>query len=438
MTIEMAKGVRDFAPEDKILREELISTLTTIFQEFGFSPLETPSIERLDTLTAKFAAGEGTDTSNEIFKLTDQGNRELGLRFDLTVPLSRFIALNPTIKLPFKRYEIGRVFRDGPIKLGRYREFWQCDVDIIGVSNVKAESELLLIVNEVFKQLQLDGYIEINHRQILFGIMNYCGISAQKRDTVIISIDKLAKYGTAVVRKELEEKELGETAINKLLDVFTLKGTNFEILEKLEQFNDAELNEGIARIRELLQYLKFVEHDKIVLNIALARGLNYYTGTVFEGFLRNSKITSSICGGGRYDNMIGMFANNGRQYPAVGLAFGLEPITDALTLQGVEKKKTVTELFIVPIKTFQASLEITNALRRSGINVEIDLMDRGISKNMDYANTQGIPFVAFIGDAELEEKKIKIKHMKTGEEQFVAWEDVAKIIDKARTNKNNN
>ncbi len=433
MTIEMAKGVRDFPPEDKIIREELLTELKVVFESYGYSPLETPSIERLDTLTAKFAAGSESDAAKEIFKLSDQGNRELGLRFDLTVPFSRFVALNPNLKMPFKRYEIGRVFRDGPIKLGRYREFWQCDVDITGVNNVKAEAELLLLGLDVFKKLKLNAYLEVNNRKLLFGLMDYCDIASEKRESVIISIDKIAKYGRDVVAKELTDKSIDKHAIEKLLEVFTIKGTNLEILETLTPMITTEIGmEGLKELKELFEYLKFIEHGKIILNISLARGLSYYTGTVFEGFLKNSKITSSICGGGRYDNMIGMYASNNRQYPAVGISFGLEPITDALKLDNPNLKKSVTELYIIPIKTFKESLVIATTLREAGLNVDIDLMEKGISKNLDYANTLKIPFVAFIGESELAEQKIKLKNMIDGSEKLMSLDDVYDLISNER------
>jgi len=433
MTVEMAKGVRDFAPEDKITREKLVSSLKDIFENYGYSPLETPSIERLDTLTAKFAAGEGTDTSNEIFKLKDQGDRDLGLRFDLTVPLSRFVALNPNLKMPFKRYEIGRVFRDGPIKLGRYREFWQCDVDIIGVSSVKAEAELILLVLDAFKKLKLDAYIELNNRKLLYGILDACNIKQELKETVIISIDKLSKYGESQVKKELMEKNISYESVDKLLEIFNMRGDNESIIEHLKKIVKSDYGiEGLKEMEELLSYLKFISSGKIIFNLALARGLNYYTGTVLEGFLKDSKITSSICGGGRYDNMIGMFAQNNRQYPAVGLAFGLEPIMDAMKLTGLEVKKTVTELYIIPIKTFNESIVIASKLREAGLNVDIDLSEKGVSKNLDYANTLQIPFVAFIGDSEIKEQKIKLKNMKTGSEKLVTLDEAYEEITKGR------
>ncbi len=433
MTIETAKGVRDFPPEEKIIREELVSSLTEIFQKYGYSPLETPSFERLETLTAKFAAGEESDAAKEIFKFTDQGERKLGLRFDLTVPFARFVSLNPNLKIPFKRYEIGRVFRDGPIKLGRYREFWQCDVDICGVKSVKAEAELILLAIDSFKKLKLDAFIEINNRKLLFGLMDYCDVLPNKRETAIVSIDKIAKLGIEYVKKELEEKNISRESVKKIIEIFSLKGTNEDILKELkEKITSEEGIAGLNELNELFSYLKFVESGKIKLNISLARGLAYYTGTVFEGFLKESKIKSSICGGGRYDNMIGMYAENARDYPAVGISFGLEPITDALKLINSEYKKSVTELYIIPIKTFNESLVIATKLREAGLNIDIDLMERGISKNLDYANAMKIPFVGFIGETELIERKIKLKNMNSGEEKLLELNEVLDVVVKNR------
>lgn len=425
MTVEMAKGVRDFLPEDKIIRDDMVNKLVSIFQRYGYSPLETPSIERLDTLTAKFAAGTESDAAKEIFKLTDQGNRELGLRFDLTVPFSRFIALNPNLKMPFKRYEIGRVFRDGPIKLGRYREFWQCDVDIAGCASMKADAEIILLALDAFKELGLDAFIEINNRKLLFGIMDYCNIPRDMRETVIITVDKIKKQGIDVVKKELAEKGINGDSIKRVEEIFMIEGNNQDIIDRMRQVITSEFGlEGVKELEELLSYLKFVDPGLISVNLSLARGLAYYTGTVFEGFLKESKVTSSICGGGRYDNMIGMYAENARQYPAVGIAFGLEPITDALKLSGMEQKKSVTQLYIIPIKTFKESLIITTKLREAGLKVDIDLMDKGISKNLDYANSMKIPFVAFIGETELKEQKIKLKNMHSGKEELLGLDEV--------------
>jgi histidyl-tRNA synthetase len=233
------------------------------------------------------------------------------------------------------------------------------------------------------------------------------------------------------VKKELAEKGLERDTIERLLEIFDIKGDNESILEQLRKIIISDYGKkGIDDMQELLSYLKLTESGKIVFNHSLARGLNYYTGTVFEGFLNDSKITSSICGGGRYDNMIGMYAENNRQYPAVGLAFGLEPITDAIKLLNKEQKKTVTQLYIIPIKTFIESIAIASSLRQAGVNVDIDLMDRGVSKNLDYANAMKIPYVAIIGEQELQEKKIKLKDMHSGNERLVSLEEAYNEISK--------
>jgi histidyl-tRNA synthetase len=335
--------------------------------------------------------------------------------------------------MPFKRYEIGRVFRDGPIKLGRYREFWQCDVDICGTPSVKAESELILLALDAFQRLGLDAYLEINNRKLLYGMLDYCKVPVEKRESVIVSIDKMEKYGLSTVKNELLEKELSLESIDKIIETLSIRGDNEGILTQLKGIITSEMGmQGVKEMEELLSYLKFLEHGRVILNISLARGLNYYTGTVFEGFLKDSKVTSSICGGGRYDNMIGMFAQNAREYPAVGISFGLEPIIDALKLIGIEQKKTVTQLYIIPIKTFKESIIIATRLREAGILADIDLMERGISKNLDYANAMSIPYVAFIGEHELSEKKLKLKNMKTGKEEFLKLEDVYEHIVQGR------
>lgn len=408
MSVESAKGVRDFTASEKIVRDELIFKLTKTFQRYGFLPLETSLIERLDVLTAKFAAGEESDASREIFKFQDQGERKLGLRFDLTVPLARFVAQNPNIKLPFKRYEIGRVYRDGPIKLGRYREFYQCDVDTVGVDTVDAEIELILLALNAYDELGIDAYIEVNDRKILNAVLNHFKLNEEKHSDAIIIIDKLKKIGEKEVEKELEKigvknsKEIVET----LLDVEKIKKiTNTSNIDKL---------------------LLNVPHDRVRFTPSLARGLAYYTGIVFEGFLKNSDITSSICGGGRYDKMIGLYGD--KEMSAVGISFGLEPITEYLKIKNPALKKTTTKVFVIPIKTFEKSLEITQKIRHKGINAEIDLMGKGISKNLDYANSFEIPFVIFVGQKEIDKGVVKVKDMISGKEEEMPIDDAINFL----------
>ena len=409
MELQTAKGVRDFPPEEKILRQQVVDILRTIFENYGFSPLETPILERFETLSAKYAGG--AEILKETFKFKDQGDRDIGLRYDLTVPLARFVGMNPNLKLPFKRYEIGRVFRDGPIKLGRYREFWQCDIDIIGSKSMVAEAELLTIVDEVFKKLKIDIDLKINNRKLLDGIMIFAGIK-ENSNSAILSLDKIEKIGQDGVEKELKEKGFSKDQIKGLFEAISKKKlSDFEKLLKD--------NEGIKELKELFLLL-----DELKISYkfdpCLARGLAYYTGTVFEVFAKKEAINSALAAGGRYDKMIGGFLESNKDYPAVGIAFGLEPITEILKTRVKDVKKTVTKYFIIPIKTLKESLIVAKKLRDKEINTDIDLMDRGISKNLDYANSLGIPFVIIIGPEELKQKKVKVRDMKSGKETFVS------------------
>ncbi|MBD3202690.1 histidine--tRNA ligase, partial [Candidatus Woesearchaeota archaeon] len=390
---------------------------------------ETPVIERLDNLKAKFAAGEESDAFKEIFTFKDQGERDLGLRFELTLSLCRFIAMNPNIKLPFKRYEIGRVYRDGPVKLGRMREFWQCDVDIIGSDSMLADAQVLAIVKEVFNKLDFEITIEVSNRKLLNGILEYSGVSEEKRHSAMISIDKLKKIGAEEVNTELKEKGIKKQAIERINKILNIKGTRDSRIDKLKKLIDNDTGkQGIKELEELFEYLDFLKVKSYEFNHTLARGLGYYTGPIYEAFLKDSKITSSVVGGGRYDEYIGNFLGKTREIPATGLSFGLEPITEAVKLRQKEFPKSVSQVFIIPIGTKEKSLEILQTLRKAGINVETDVMKRGISKNLDYANVMGIPYVIFIGENELKQDSVKLKHMKSGKEEMVKLDELVSSL----------
>ncbi len=425
LILETARGTRDFPPSEKIIRDKVINQIKEIFEIYGFSPLETPTFEKLEILEAKFGAGENSDAISEIYRFKDQGNRDLGLRYEFTFALARFVGQNPQLKLPFKRYQIGTVFRDGPIKAGRYREFYQCDIDVVGVKSVLADAEALAVVKDVFNKLKLDVVIEVNDRKLLTEIIKYSGIEENQATQVIISIDKLKKIGINGVKAELLEKQIPKDKIEKLMNLLTEieKGTNTEKLKSLKKILGE--TEGLKEIEELLSYLKDFSVD-VEFSPSLARGLGYYTGPIFEVFLKDQTImSSSIAGGGRWDKMIGKYIGNEKMnYPATGLSFGIEPIMDIILKRDGTERQTVTDLFVIPIKTKEQAIKITQELRKRGLKAQVDLLDRSVSKNIEYADKLGIPYVGFLGEDEIKQNKIKIRNLKTGKEELI---DVDKV-----------
>ncbi|MCK4531589.1 MAG: histidine--tRNA ligase, partial [Candidatus Aenigmarchaeota archaeon] len=376
-------------------------------------------------LSAKFAGG--SEIVKEIFKLKDQGGRELALKYDLTVPMCKVVGMNPNIPKPFKRYQIQPVWRDGPVKLGRYREFWQCDVDVVGTKGMLADAEVLAIANEAFSTLGFDFMIKVNNRKLLNGILDYAGIKENKMEA-ILSIDKLEKFGIKTVKDELETKGFEKKQTENVLKVLKLKGGNKEVLAKVGKImKSGEGKEGVRELKELLEYCGLMGFE-IQIDISLARGLEYYTGPVYEIYLKKSKVTSSVAGGGRYDKMIGMYIGRG-EYPATGISFGFEPILEALKgKERNETKKTVTQVLVIPIQTLKESIKIAKTLRKLGVKTEIDLMGRGISNNLSYANSMGIPYVLFVGKREIKEKKFKLRDMKSGKEKMLKLEEIPKNI----------
>jgi len=417
MELQTPKGTRDFPPEEKILKDRIVNTLKSVFELYGYAPLETPILERYDVLASKYAGG--TEILKETFKLKDQGQRELALRYDLTVPFSRFIGMNLNLKMPFKRYQIGEVFRDGPVASARYRQFTQCDVDVAGSSSLILEAELVSIIYSAFKKLGMKCIVKFNNRKLLNEILDYCGVEKSKQDGAILSIDKLGKFGIDAVKKELKQQDISDDKILKIVNLLIIKGSNDEKIRQLK--NVMKKSNGLLEIEELLKFCSNLGLEP-EFDFALARGLSYYTGTIIETFLEESSVKSAVCSGGRYDNMIGAFLGKGN-YPAVGISFGLDRIYDALAEKEKTVSRTTAKLYIIPINTLNESMKICQKFRDAGINTDIDSMGRGPSKNLEFANSLGIPFVAFIGKKELDEGKIKLRDMKSGNEEMVKFDD---------------
>ena len=322
MKIQNVKGGYDFLPKEQKIRNYINGVLKETFMEYGYTSIETPILCYLDMLVDKY--DENNDLLKEIYKLSDQGGRELGLRYDLTVPFAKFIALNKNnITMPFKRYEIGKVFRDGPVKLGRAREFYQCDVDACGVESPYAEIEYFMMSKEVFKEFNLDVEIRYNNRKFLSGLLEYVSVPKENIGAFITLIDKLDKLTRDDIESELEELSSKEV-VDKVFKYFEY---DLEMLtSELGNTNVELLTEGINELNSLDKLIKDLNLDLCKFTPFLARGLEIYTGTVWEIFDKTGEFKSALGGGGRYDKIITNFLHNGEEYPAIGMSFGLEPM----------------------------------------------------------------------------------------------------------------
>ncbi|MCX6767735.1 MAG: histidine--tRNA ligase [Candidatus Micrarchaeota archaeon] len=436
--LQPPRGMRDYPPAEAALRQRIVDAVRAEFERYGFEPLDTPALENWEILSSKYAGGE--EIIKETYSLTDLGNRRLGLRFDLTVPLCRFLAANPRVPLPFKRFQIGAVWRDGPVKLGRYREFWQADADTVGAENGLADAEMVALACGVFQSLGLNAVVRVSNRKILDGVLECCGVEREKRLAAMLSIDKLEKIGENGVEKELiEERGLPIPVAKKLLAALSVDEgvSNGEKLARMagSVADSREGRKGLKELEEVLGYCTALgAADRVVFSPSLARGLNYYTGTVFEVFLAGGGITSSVAAGGRYDELIGLFS--GRRLPAVGISFGVDVVAEALKQARAPAPEGVAggvcKVFMVPVNNPAECLPALQELRREGVAAAIDLMGRSVGKNMEYAAKQGIPFAAVVGEKELKAGKINLRNLETGEEKLVTAAEAARIVALAR------
>ena len=409
------RGTRDYYGKEQQLRQYIRQTLEKVFAEYVFEEAETPVLNYYETLAQKYAGG--AEILKEVYQLSDQGGRQLALRYDLTVPFARLVGTNPQLSSFYRRYEIGKVFRDGPVKTGRLREFTQCDVDMVGVNSILAEAELMAMAVDIFGRLDLEVVISYNHRQLLENILKTTGIQADRYSEVILSLDKLDKIGQTAVAKELNQKGFAYPIIENI----------FTRLNQVAQDSREELM-GSEELQELQSYLKALGiEEKTRFNPGLARGLDIYTGTVFEVFLENSSITSSIASGGRYDRIIGNFLGDGADYPAVGMSFGLDVIFQALLEQGAVGQTNI-DVFIIPLDTGVEALKLAQVLRKKQVRVLIEMKERKLKKSLDYANKNLIPYVIVLGSREVETGVISLKNMLTGADTTVSIQELTGSI----------
>ncbi|MEE3342842.1 MAG: histidine--tRNA ligase [Bacilli bacterium] len=427
MKIQNVKGCKDYLPKEQIIRNYINNILKETFEEYGYLPIETSIICYYDMLSGKY--DENNDILKEIYKLTDQGERKLGLRYDLTVPFAKFVALNKNkISFPFKRYEISRVFRDGPIKLGRDREFTQCDVDVVGLSGQMIEAESLNLFVNAFNKLNIDIDIKYNSRNLMRGLIIASGIEEELISPTITIIDKMNKISKKEFIDYLIDIGIKENQVNILLDSFNLSLK--ELTKKYKDTSIKELSIGLEELNNLEGYLKALKIDKYcTFTSTLARGQDYYTGNVFEVFDKNNKITSSIAAGGRYDNMITDFINDGNSYPAIGISFGLSSIYELLKDEKIFDNYSNIDLYIIPMETEKEALKLANSLRELGLKINVEMNKRKIKKCFEWADKNNIPNVLVLGENELSSGIIKIKNMNTGIEKEYKIDDIKKIRD---------
>lgn len=421
------KGTFDFLPEQQYLRSKIMDVLKNNFVRYGYLPVETPILNEFDLLKYKYE--DGAEILNEIYTLKDQGMRNIGLRYDLTIPFCKVIGLNKNLTMPFRRFEIGKVFRDGPVKAGRAREFYQCDVDVVGIDGRFVEIEQMQMVIAVFAELGIDINIKWNNRKLMIGIIESNGIDGAKIDKVVGLIDRLEKISHKELLAEFQKLNIDESVVDALLADFSmsLPELNKKYYESTNQLAREGLQECLD-IQNLIDELCLENNTQFTPK--LARGLGIYTSTVFEFYDKQNRISSSLGGGGRYNKIITEFMDNGIDYPAVGLSFGLEPIFYILSQQ---TSRRFIDVLVVPMGTEIECIKVAEILRKNKVNAIVDFNNKKVRKSFEYANKTGIKFVIVIGEDEMSKKMYSIKNMDTGVQEILTIDEIVELISKHKT-----
>ncbi|MGP1469134.1 MAG: histidine--tRNA ligase [Hoylesella shahii] len=444
------KGTRDFSPAEMAKRNYIFNTIKDVYALYGYQQIETPSIETLQTLMGKY----GEEGDKLLFKILNSGDFigklpseefvsenvlklaakicEKGLRYDLTVPFARYVVMHrDELQMPFKRYQIQPVWRADRPQKGRYREFYQCDADVVGSDSLLNEVELIQIIDTVFTKFGINVQIKVNNRKILAGIAEYIG-QPDKIVDITVAIDKLDKIGVDAVNAEMLANGISEEAVSKLQPILTMSGTNKEKLETIAQtIATSEIGvKGVEETRFILEKVEAVGmQNELQLDLTLARGLNYYTGAIFEVKAKDVAI-GSITGGGRYDNLTGIFGMPGLS--GVGISFGADRIYDVLnTLDLYPQNATqATQVLFINFGEAEADfcLPIATKVRAAGISVELYPDSAKMKKQMAYANSKSIPFVVLVGENEINQGKVTLKNMITGDQQLVSAEELIAIV----------
>jgi histidyl-tRNA synthetase len=421
-------GFMELMPNEQILFEQIKGKIEKTYQKFGFLPLDTPILELSEVLLAK----AGGETEKQIYRF-EKGDTDLSMRFDLTVPLAKYVAKNyGNLSFPFRRYQIGKVYRGERAQKGRFREFYQCDIDIIGDGELSIinDAELPSVIYNVFKELGFDDFtICINNRKILNGLFESL---EQKENAVEILriIDKIEKIGKEAVIEELEKIKVSKDAINKIISFIEIDGTTDEKIQKLKELNleSETFKLGLEELTQVVKYVRIfgIPEKNFKVDLTIARGLDYYTGTVYETFLNQYRELGSICSGGRYENLAEYYTE--KKLPGVGISIGLTRLFYKLNeLQLINaKEKSISKVLIVPmLEDLTVPIKLASNLRNQGINTDIFLNDKKLKAKMKYADKLEIPYVIVIGEDEVNSGTIKIKDMKTGEEKECKIENIS-------------
>lgn len=424
-------GFMELMPNEQILFEQMKEKIEKTYQKFGFLPLDTPILELSEVLLAK----AGGETEKQIYRF-DKGDTDISMRFDLTVPLAKYVAKNyGNLSFPFRRYQIGKVYRGERAQKGRFREFYQCDIDIIGDGELSVinDAELPSVIYNVFTELGFEDFtICINNRKILNGLFE--SLEQKENSTEILRIiDKIEKIGKEAVIEELEKIEVSKKSIDTIMDFIEIDGTTDEKLQKLQDLNiqNETFQTGLEELTQVVKYVRLfgIPEQNFKVDLTIARGLDYYTGTVYETFLNQYRELGSICSGGRYENLAGFYTD--KKLPGVGISIGLTRLFYKLNELNLIKanKKSVAEVLIIPmLEDLSVPIEIANDLRINGINTEIFLNDKKLKAKMKYADKLEIPYVIVVGEDEVKSYSVKIKNMATGSETECQIHNISHLI----------
>lgn len=433
-TPKTLSGTMELLPKDQIIFNQLKDTIRESYERFGFLPIDTPVIEDAKVLLAK----AGGETEKQIYNFT-KGDNNICLRFDLTVPLAKYVAKNCNeLTFPFKRYQIGKVYRGERPQKGRFREFYQCDIDVVGKEELSLEydAEIPSIIYSIFNEFNFGPFvININNRKIISGLIESLGLT-DKQVEIMRLIDKFEKIGEENIRSSLKlDYSVSDEKIEELLSFIKITGTNDEIINQLKNFNiNNELfKQGVTELEEVVRLIRLngLDENFLEINLTIVRGLDYYTGTVYETFLTNYRNLGCVCGGGRYDNLTGYYSKN--KFVGVGASIGLTRLFDQIKEINLlnYKNKSVTKVLVIPMNNEfkENAIKITSTLRNKKINTEINYENTKFKNKLSYADKLNIPYIIILGETEIAENKVTLKNMQTREQFYVTIEEAIKIIN---------